>query len=160
MSPRMSFLNDRSAINAHDSPAFKDAILRFAEAQRMSDLLDGLRVLLLEDEPLIAMDVEQLCLDNGAAEVITVRALEEIDPQAAVSSVDVAIVDLMLSGVSTFDFARRLQQAGKPFIFASGHSDADEVQASFPEVAFVAKPYAGADLVNAVAAACGRLSPA
>ena len=126
----------------------------------MSDLLDGLRVLLLEDEPLIAMDVEQLCLDNGAAEVITVRALEEIDPQAAASCVDVAIVDLMLGGVPTLDFARRLQQAGMPFVFASGHSDADEIHASFPEVAFVAKPYAGADLMNAVAAACGRLSPA
>lgn len=156
----MSFLNDKMIVNAHDSPAFLDAILRFAEAERMSDLLDGLRVLLLEDEPLIAMDVEQLCLDNGAAEVITVRALEEIDPQAAVSSVDVAIVDLMLGGVSTLDFARRLQQAGKPFVFASGHSDADEIHVSFPEIAFVAKPYAGADLVNAVAAACGRLSPA
>lgn len=124
----------------------------------MSRLLDGLRVLLLEDEPLIAMDVEQLCQDNGAADVVTVRTLDEFDLQALLPSIDVAIVDLMLSGVSTLDFARSLQQAGKPFVFASGHTDNEDIKASFPDTPFVAKPYAGDDLMNAVAAAGGRLT--
>lgn len=124
----------------------------------MSPLLDGLRVLLLEDEPLIAMDVEQLCLDNGAADVVTVRALDEIDMLAIPSSIDVAIVDLMLDGLPTLDFASGLLKAGVPFVFASGRSDAEEIATAFPDTAFIAKPYAGADLMNAVAGACGRLS--
>lgn len=62
--------------------------------------LNGLRVLLLEDEVLIAMDVEQLCLDNGAAMVKTVRDLAEIKA-ANPALFDIAIVDLRLGGQST-----------------------------------------------------------
>ena len=123
----------------------------------MSRLLDGLRILLFEDEPLIAMDVEQLCLDNGAAEVIVMSALDEINGQA-LPSFDVAIIDLILDGASTLDFARNLQRAGLPFIFASGHSEIEEIGLLFPDAAFVPKPYSGSDLMNAVAAACGRRS--
>ena len=36
---------------------------------QLSAMLEGLRILLLEDEFLIAMDVEQLCRDHGAADV-------------------------------------------------------------------------------------------
>jgi len=122
----------------------------------VSQLLDGLRVLLLEDEFLIAMDVEQLCRDNGAAEVTIAHDLGAIDLEAVVASIDVAIVDLMLGGTSTLDFARRLREAGVPFVFASGYSDAEELNAAFPDAVLVAKPYAGADLVEAVAAVCGR----
>lgn len=119
-------------------------------------LLEGLRVLVLEDEVLIAMDVEQICYDNGAAGVVTVRDLGEIDQDAIPALADVVIVDLMLGGVSTLDFARRLHETGVPFVFASGYTDVEELTAAFPDIALIAKPYAGADLVDAVAAACGR----
>lgn len=122
-------------------------------------LLDDLRVLLLEDEYLIAMDVEQVCRDNGAAEVTIVRDLDEIDTKTVMGAIDVAIIDLMLGGVSTLDFARGLHEAGIPFVFASGYSDPEELGASFPGAILVAKPYAGDDLVEAVAVACGRRTP-
>jgi CheY-like chemotaxis protein len=122
----------------------------------VSNLLDGLRILLLEDELLIAMDVEQLCYDNGAAVVALARTLDEIDVDASLGSFDVAIVDLMLEGVSTLDFARRLQGAAIPFVFASGYSEDDGLKASFPQVPLVTKPYSGQDLVDAIAGVCGR----
>jgi CheY-like chemotaxis protein len=115
-------------------------------------MLEGLRILVLEDEFLIAMDVEQLCRDHGAADVIVARSLEE-----TVTDVDAAIVDMLLSGVSTLDFAEQLQEAGTPFVFASGYIDNGEVAKRFPGVTMVGKPYAGNDLIEAVAAACGRL---
>lgn len=124
----------------------------------MPSLLDGLRILVLEDEFLIAMDVEQLCRDYGAGDVVIARDLAEIEPQDMVAQFDAAIVDLMLGGASTLDFASLLRQQGVPFIFASGHSDADEIKASFPGIRLVAKPYSGDDLIEAVAAACGRSS--
>ena len=62
----------------------------------------------------------------------------------------------MLGGASTLDFAAGLREANMPFVFASGYSDADEIKASFPGVRLVGKPYSGEDLVQAVAAACGR----
>ncbi|RWC04268.1 MAG: response regulator [Mesorhizobium sp.] len=119
-------------------------------------LLDGLRILVLEDEFLIAMDVEQLCRDYGAGDVVVAHDLAEIDRQSIASRFDAAIVDLMLGGTSTLDFASRLHESGVPFVFASGHSDMDEIKVAFPDVRLVTKPYSGDDLVEAVASACGR----
>lgn len=45
----------------------------------MADKLDGLRILVLEDEFLIAMDVEQICRDYGASDVIIARTIEEAE---------------------------------------------------------------------------------
>ena len=120
----------------------------------MRPILDDLKILVLEDEFLIAMDVEQLCLDHGAASVTVARSLEEVDEGI---EFDAAIVDVILGGEPTFDFAERLVQAGTPFVFASGYTDSGEVAKRFPGVALVGKPYAGQDLINAIAAACGRL---
>jgi DNA-binding response OmpR family regulator len=110
--------------------------------------------LLVEDEVLIAMDVEQLCRDNGAADVIVKSSVEELDGH--LDDFDVAIDDLMLSGVSTAPFAHRLVAAGRPFVFASGYTDNEEILRSFPAAQVVEKPYAGNDLVEAVAAAVRR----
>ena len=126
----------------------------FQEIFRLSGMLEGLKILLLEDEFLIAMDVEQLCLDHGAASVIAARSLDDLGDTL---DFDAAIVDLLLGGISTFDFADRLKDAGKPFVFASGYSDDAEVGKRFPGVTMVGKPYAGNDLIAAVAVACGRI---
>jgi CheY-like chemotaxis protein len=117
-------------------------------------MLEGLRILVLEDEFLIAMDVEQLCRDHGAAEVKIAGRLEEVGESA---EVDAAIIDVLLGGVPTFDFAARLQDAGTPFVFASGYTDDEEVAKRFPGVPMVGKPYSGNDLVEAVAVVCGRI---
>ena len=123
----------------------------------MPPLLDGLRILVLEDEFLIAMDVEQLCRDHGATDIPIARDLAEI---GGLSRFDAAIVDLMLSGTPTLDFAARLRNAGVPFVFASGYSDVDELNASFPDIQLVTKPYSGDDLIEALASACGRAKAA
>ncbi|HEY4193119.1 MAG TPA: response regulator [Mesorhizobium sp.] len=139
----------------------------------MSQLLDGLHILVLEDEFLIAMDVEQLCRDYGAREVTILRSLAgadgagigeagagvdgaEMDGRGLPIRFDAAIVDLMLDGVSTLDFAKTLFERKVPFIFASGYCDVAEIEAGFPGVAMITKPYSGIDLIQALAASCGR----
>lgn len=124
----------------------------------MSPLLDGLRILILEDELLIAMDIEQLCYDCGAREVTIMRDLSAIGSENIALSFDVAIVDLMLGGISTIDFAHRLKDEKIPFVFASGYSIADDLEDIFPGVTFVGKPYSGEDLIQAVADTCKRSS--
>ncbi|WJI36802.1 MULTISPECIES: response regulator [Mesorhizobium] len=145
----MSFLNDNGPNNHHDFHRFKEPL-------PVPPLLDGLRILVLEDEFLIAMDVEQLCRDHGAGEVVIARDLTEVDGRKVATQFDAAIVDLMLGGTSTLEFAAGLRETGVPFVFASGYSDADEIKATFPGVRLVTKPYSGEDLVEAVALAYGR----
>ncbi len=132
-----------------------DCLASFHSEMLVSQPLAGLRVLILEDEFLIAMDVEQLCRDNGAADVIILRRLEDYQPPVD-GGFDVAIVDVMLDGTPTLDFARELRDRGTPFVFASGYTDSEEIRRAFPEVSLIGKPYAGDDLIAAVALAAGR----
>jgi len=122
-------------------------------------LLDGLRILILEDEYLIAMDVEQLCRDHGASDITIQRDLDGVESLHDLPF-DVAIIDVMLQGKPTLDFARQLHLRNVPFVFASGYSHVDEIFAAFPGVSIVAKPYAGADLVSALDQARRRVAEA
>jgi CheY-like chemotaxis protein len=131
------------------------ALLDQGETVALSDTLKGLRILVLEDEFLIAMDVEQLCRDHGAENVVIVRSLEEMAPDA--SEFDAAIIDVLLGGVSTLEFAARLRDENRPFVFASGYTDNQEIARLFPGVALIGKPYSGTDLIEAVALACSRV---
>lgn len=119
-------------------------------------LLHDLRILLLEDESLIAMDVEQLCRDHGARLVDAIARLAQIGQEDLAARYDAAIVDLMLAGQSTLDFAAQLKRQNIPFIVASGYASAQEVNLLLPGTLVVEKPYSGDDLVEALGAACGR----
>lgn len=124
----------------------------------MADLLSGMNILVLEDEFLIAMDVEDLCRDAGAEKVVVRGGLEGLDESWLLDQeFDAAILDLMLSGRSTIGLARILHSNGVPIVFASGHAAADEF-AEFPQLQVLAKPFAGAELVSAVSAAAARRS--
>lgn len=123
----------------------------------MSGPLAGMRILVLEDEYLIAMDVEQLCRDNGASDVVILRSLDEVAAQGDVAEdVHAAVLDVMLAGSSTTGFAQLLQGKGIPFVFATGFSDSEEIFAAFPDVNVVAKPYGGPMLIEALADAIGK----
>jgi DNA-binding response OmpR family regulator len=122
----------------------------------LSELLKGLRILVLEDEFLIAMDVEQLCRDHGASDVEIRTTLDDLNEGDAPKGFDAAIVDVMLGGVSTLSFAQRLVELDVPFVFSTGYADDQEIVRMFPGVAVVGKPYSGDVLVSAVAAACRR----
>lgn len=119
--------------------------------------LSGLRILLLEDEALIALDVEQICRDHGAEDVVVASSLDEAGSLFA--ACDAAILDVVLGGEPTLDFARMLAERQVPFVFASGHDDLGALSAAFPGVVVVTKPYAGEDIVGAVVASLGRGSP-
>lgn len=119
-----------------------------------SKALAGKRVLLLEDEFLIALDVEQICRDQGCEDVIVFRALSEVPESATVpTAVDVAIIDVMVDGGSTFELAHRLRQQKIPFVFATGLSQREEAFQAFESVPVVTKPYAAQQLVSALRSA-------
>jgi CheY-like chemotaxis protein len=120
-------------------------------------LLKGLRVLVMEDEFLIALDVEQICRDHGAADVVIARNLEEVGAEPlGEGSFHVAVLDLMVAGQRTTDFAARLLESSIPFVFATGYTDTEGVLDDFAGVPIVGKPYSGRDLIAALAEAIKR----
>jgi CheY-like chemotaxis protein len=118
---------------------------------------DGRRILILEDEFLIAMDLEQICRDHGAADVLIARTLDELGANPLETfDFDAAVVDMRLSGTSTVDFARNLMASRVPFVFATGYADPEEMALLFPGVPIVTKPYLVDDLIMALESAMAR----
>ena len=84
------------------------------------------------------------------------RSLWAGDTRGDIARFDAAIIDVMLGGASTLDFAQRLQARELPFIFSTGYADNQDIVRLFPGVAVVGKPYSGEALISAVAKACRR----
>ena len=79
------------------------------------------RVLLVEDEAMIAMLVEDMLEDLGHELVTVATRLEEAVAAARDEAVDLAILDLNLGGVLTYPAADALAERGIPFVFATGY---------------------------------------
>jgi two-component sensor histidine kinase len=83
--------------------------------------LQGVRVMVVEDEPVIAMMITDVLEENGALIVGPFRQLDEALACEAVF--DVALLDVNLGGVNTFPLAQQLQARGCPFAFATGYDE-------------------------------------
>ena len=114
----------------------------------MADFSHLSRVLVLEDEALIALDLEFTLRDAGIADIVTATAVDAAVAIIDVQRLDAAVLDLHLgqSGWS-YEVARRLQAKGVPFIFSSGTV---EIADGFAEIPLVRKPFSTAELLAAL----------
>src|SRR5256885_2717491 len=83
-------------------------------------MTDMPRMLVIEDEALIALELETILLQLGCECVGPVTGLAEGLRQAETAEVDGAIVNLILDGKPAYAIAEMLEQRGIPFGFASG----------------------------------------
>lgn len=117
---------------------------------------DGLSVLLLEDEYLIAMDTEQTLNSFGVAKVSVVNSLEDAAKAAADEPIDVAILDININGKSSFEVAQLLHSKGTPIVFASGYGSRKRNAAAVEDAIFLNKPYTKDALRESLVAALAK----
>jgi CheY-like chemotaxis protein len=120
----------------------------------MPDALTGTRLLLVEDETLVAMMAEDMLSDLGCVVVQVAGTVERglsfaNDPELAL---DAAVLDVNLGGEKAYPVAEALATKGVPFIFATGYGVAG-VSARFSHVPVLAKPYDQGALEAALTAA-------
>ena len=120
----------------------------------MSDsLLTGKRCFVLDDEFLIALDIQQILERAGAAHVASVAsAAEAIALLGREPKFDVAVLDVKLGDPqrNNLDVAALLQTQVTPFVFLTGVR-VDDVHAKiFPNATVIEKPYDAAGLLRAV----------
>lgn len=118
--------------------------------------MDRQRILIVEDDPFIAMDIEAAVAESlgNAADIVVVDSLREAQALAD-GLVDCALLDVDVVGGKTFDIALDLRRRGTPFAFVSGSLPAD-LPAELSSAAFVRKPFHARDIVGFVRRALNR----
>jgi two-component SAPR family response regulator len=89
-----------------------------------ADLLQGARVLVLEDETLVSMMVEDMLMDLGCEIVGPFARLDQA--MAFVDGggeIDLALLDVNLGGERSFPLAEKLSGLNIPFVFTTGYDE-------------------------------------
>jgi two-component system, response regulator PdtaR len=116
-------------------------------------VLAGKRCLVLDDELLIAVDIQQILEAAGAANVVCMGTAE--DALAVLNGgprFDVAVLDIVLRGGArdSLSVASALVAQRTPFVFLTGMRWVDAHATPYPAAPMVEKPYQPPLLIDAV----------
>lgn len=87
------------------------------------DKLNALRVLVVEDQMIIAMQIEDALRDAGCEVVGPVNSLHAALTLAREETLNAAVLDVNLDGIKTFSVAEALQRRGIPFLLSTGYGE-------------------------------------
>lgn len=113
--------------------------------------LAGRRVLLVEDEVLIAMELEMALEDAGAIVLGPIHSLPAAIEAARTVDLAAAVLDIDLAGRDVFPAADILRARGVPFVFHTGHGRRIELDRDYPAVPVCKKPVSGDRVVRILA---------
>lgn len=85
--------------------------------------LQGVRILVVEDEFLLAMDIESAIREAGGEVVGPLVNLEEAVATAEREQLNAAVLDLNLRGEMSYPVAQVLKSRRIPFLFATGYTE-------------------------------------
>jgi DNA-binding response OmpR family regulator len=114
--------------------------------ERTVEALAGRRVLLVEDESLVAALAEDILLDAGC-EVVLAMDLKEALVLAADERIELAILDVNLGSARSYPVAEILRERAVPFIFATGYGRVG-LDEAYRDTPVVQKPYRPHELVG------------
>ena len=109
----------------------------------------GRRVIVVEDEMMIAMLLEDMLTDLGHTVVGIAGRLDSALVLARQTDADMAILDVNLSGEASFPVAKVLVERGLPFMFATGYGTLG-LEAPFENTLTLKKPFELKDLSQAL----------
>lgn len=119
-----------------------------------ASFLAGKRILVLEDEFLILLDIERI-FETAQAEISGHSRVREALATIEAERFDVAVLDYRLNGQTSEPVAERLSQLGIPFVMLTG-APTQSVPQQYRGVPIVTKPFDGHALLTALAKAMGR----
>jgi CheY-like chemotaxis protein len=106
----------------------------------MTGFLAGRRILVVEDEMLVLMNIELALSDLGCSTIIVAATVSQALALLSQQSFDVALLDVNLAGEKSYPVADALSERGIPFAFSTGCSD-HGLRADFDSRPILRKPY-------------------
>lgn len=113
--------------------------------------LKDLRILVAEDEGIVALEIEASLQGFGCEVVGPVGKLEQALKAIQTQSVDGAVLDVNLGGVEVFPVADELLARGIPVILSTGYNDLSLFPERFRGLPCLEKPYDEKDLFDLMA---------
>jgi DNA-binding response OmpR family regulator len=107
------------------------------------------RILIIEDDPTMAHDFQDLLVEAGFEIAGVAGRLEKALALIESGTCDAAVVDANLAGVSASPAASALAARGLPYIVLSGYSR-EQIQGAYPGALFIQKPCRPAQLIQAL----------
>jgi DNA-binding response OmpR family regulator len=122
-----------------------------------STSLAGCTILVIEDEPLIALDIAATC-ENAGATTLCPQTRAEAERLIKTDGISAAVVDFILWNGNANALCDRLRQRGIPFVMHSAYTQFQDGNDAVNGAAVVPKPARSKDLVDALlcALAVGR----
>lgn len=114
--------------------------------------LDG-AVLVLEDNMIIALDLEDMLKALGAREVVTAGRVDDALAALSERRFDLALLDVNIDGATCAPVAERLAEQGTTFLFSTGYSQRHELSDAYPDIVTLEKPVTTDMLGKAIARA-------
>lgn len=102
-------------------------------------LIAGMRVLIVEDEMMVAMALEDL-MGTMDCEVVKAGRLDKALRLAETETINGALLDVNLAGDSAYPVAAELDKRGIPFIFMTGYN-AKRLEGEYKGHAALQKPF-------------------
>jgi PAS domain S-box-containing protein len=118
------------------------------------DVLSGARILVVEDEPMVALELVALLEDKGARVVGPAGSLEHALELIAADRYDGALLDANLNGMAVDEAAAALTRLGVPFVFISGYG-AESLPRAFASAPHVQKPFTPTQILDVVSTMLG-----
>lgn len=150
-SPRVSAARLKFSSRTNDVANDSGLARRWDGSQQNHSRLAGARILVVEDEFIIALELQTYLEEAGATVVGPAHSLAAALQLAAHADISAATLDLRLASDSVGPVARILSDRGVPFIFYSGQPAGDPVRSEWPQSIVISKPAPPEMLVDALA---------
>jgi DNA-binding NtrC family response regulator len=112
--------------------------------------LSGRRILVVEDEMMVAWLLEDMLANLGFAPVGPAGRVDQALAIINAEDIDAAVVDVNLNGQMSYPVADALTLRGVPFVFSTGYGKARLLE-GYRVFQVLQKPYEQAELFNALA---------
>lgn len=111
------------------------------------------RILVVEDEPIVGMDIEAILSEAGLHVVGPVASSSEALELIRTAEVDCALIDFVLADGDAGEVIAKLTNHSVPFAFVTGMSH-DAIPDAYCKIPTVGKPFSASDLLSCVRTMC------
>jgi CheY-like chemotaxis protein len=117
----------------------------------MSDDLGGRRILVVEDEAILAWALQDMLTGYGYEVVGPAARVSQALDLIGREAVDAAVLDVNLNGQKCYPIADALVARGVPFLFSTAYSS-EGIEKDYRHHTKLQKPFSAPDLAKALAA--------